>query len=939
MKATCWLGMIVSGLRCGTLLGCVLAGPLAVAAQQPHIEEIKWVGLRRIPKDTMNARILSRRGDNYDPGAISRDLRAAWNTNFFEDVRVEAEDGEQPGGKIIYFIVEERPLIRRIKYEGLKSVMKSDVLERFRERRVGLTVESQYDPTRVRRAEVELQRLLSERGRNFAKVTHVTRRVPPNAIVLVFVIEEGAKVKVGDITFRGNRAFSGRSMVRTMKNSRPMGIPPFLYFLSKTYNKEKVDQDLFLLRDQYQEKGYFRANVREPEARVRDTQPWLPLRVLPFWFKDGKAMDLRITIEEGGRYRMGDLVIQSADEEQESLFLNPAYLKAIFPLRKGDIFDIKKVRDALEQYTKLYSEIGFINFNASPDTVIDDEARVIDLTLDFELNKQFFVHRIDFSGNTSTRDKVIRRQILLEEGMIFNSRLWETSVLRLNQLGYFEELSPESAEVRQNAEEGTVDLALKVKERGRNSIGFNGGTSGLFGSFVGLNYSTNNFLGLGETLSVDFQVGDRNNAFVVSFIEPYMFDRPLQMGVSFTIRKFEFDQLREVGILSGRRTDIDDAQVRDRLLTYDQNTIGFSVSGSYPMRKWGFARLGVSYSYSDSDITCVTTACDDLFGRLAFRGLEGPSSLEGIRSSRVSTSYFYNTVNHPLFPTAGTSFFVATSFEGGPLGGNQKTIRPTFEFKHFHPMNKRRNTLAARAMLSFVTGYGGFVPSPANRFIIGGEQDIRGFDTFSITPFAILPSRSLQPVIFLDPTRPDQNGNPSAQSAFVETLRFVPRPVGGDAQVVTNVEYRIPLVGPLQLAAFLDTGINTVLRPSQLRLRNAELLDLRTAFPEATIPDNLELISGTNSKVRSSAGLEIVINLPILQAPFRFYWAYNILRADQPIVIPAGIVKLSADFPLPPGVFETQVLPLLQQNPLFREQRINFSEPLKVFRFTVSRTF
>jgi outer membrane protein insertion porin family len=664
-------------------------------------------------------------------------------------------------------------------------------------------------------------------------------------------------------------------------------------------------------------------------------------------FKDGKAMDLRFTVEEGGRYRMGDITISSDEEETVTQNgvevkiiggLPKTFLEGAFPLRKGDIFDVTKVRKSLEDYTKLFGEFGYINFNALPSTEVDDDARTVDVTLDFEPNKQFLVRRIEFTGNTSTRDKVIRREILLEEGGVFNSRRWETSVLRLNQLGYFEELQPESADVRQNAEEGTVDLSLKVKERGKNSIGFNGGTSGTFGSFVGLNYSTNNFMGLGETLSVDFQVGDRNTAFVVGFTEPYMFDRPLQMGMTFTVRKFEFDQARQASLATGLTNIIDD-QLRDRLLNYDQNTVGFSVFTSYPMRKWGFGRLGLNYAFSNSDITCGTEACEDLFGGLAFRGLEGPSSLNGIVSSRVSASYVYNTVNHPIFPTAGTSFFISTSVEGGPLGGNQQTIRPTVEVKHFRPINQGRNTLAFRLQLGFVTGYGGFVPSPFNRFYIGGEQDIRGFDIQRITPLAFQPRRTSQPVIFLDPTRPDANGNPTSQTAVVDILTQSFSFPGGDTQAIMNFEYRIPLVGPIELAPFWDVGLNSILRPSQLRLRQAELDSLRSLFPTATVPDNLNIVDGTNTKVRSSAGLELVINLPILQAPFRIYWAYNVSRFDGRITVPGAVVQESADFPLPPGVLEQQILNNPQLQAIVNSQQLPFAEPLKTFRFTISRTF
>ena len=153
---------------------------------------------------------------------------------------------------------------------------------------------------------------------------------------------------------------------------------------------------------------------------------------------------------------------------------------------------------------KLYGEFGYIDFVPEPDFDPIPDTDQIDLTLTADEGKQFFVRRIDFSGNTTTRDKVIRREILLDEGDMFNTELWDFSILRLNQLGYFEMLKKEeAADIKRNPQSNTVDITLKVKERGKNSIGLNGGVSGIAGSFVGFNYSTNNFLGLGETLSLE----------------------------------------------------------------------------------------------------------------------------------------------------------------------------------------------------------------------------------------------------------------------------------------------------------------------------------------------------------------------------------------------------------------------------------------------------
>ena len=183
-------------------------------------------------------------------------------------------------------------------------------------------------------------------------------------------------------------------------------------------------------------------------------------------------------------------------------------MRPLFGMGEGDVFSTAKLRKGLENLRKLYGEFGYIDFVPEPNFDIIPNTDKIDLTMTVDEGKQFFVRRIDFSGNATTRDKVIRREILIDEGDIFNTRLWELSILRLNQLGYFEQLkAEEAADIKRNTQTSTVDITLKVKERGKNSIGLNGGVSGIAGSFVGLNYATNNFLGLGETLSHQLAVG------------------------------------------------------------------------------------------------------------------------------------------------------------------------------------------------------------------------------------------------------------------------------------------------------------------------------------------------------------------------------------------------------------------------------------------------
>lgn len=920
--------------------------PQVSSTQEPAlvIEKIEIRGNRRIPRGTIQARLFSRVGDPYNEDALRRDFRALWNTQFFEDIRLEVEPSpNNPNSRIVIFYLQERPIIRRIEYQGLKSVTESDVLERFKERKVGLSVESPFDPTRIKRAEVVLRELLGERGRQFATIKPTYERIQAtNAVRLIFNIDEGPKVKVGHIEIEGNTVFSDRKIIRAMRHSRPVAVPMWLFDLnlwSKTYDRRKLNEDLEIgIRSLYQDHGYFRVLVREPRIETVDIhRPGLPGPWPLIGRKRGKRTNIVIGIEEGDLFRMGELYIRSSNPDQPLRF-RVDVLRNAFPLKKGDVFSVEKVRKALKDYQQLYSTFGFIDFTTEPLFDIDAENKLINLTLQFDEQKQFFVRRIEFQGNTTTRDKVIRREILLDEGDMFDSRKWEISILRLNQLDYFEPIKAEEhVEMKRNQKEGTLDLLLKVKEKGKQSIGLTGGISGIAGSFVGISYQTNNFLGLGETLSFAADFGDRQRNFLFGFTEPYLFDRPISVGFTIFSSRFSFDQARETALLIGRPVQLDPNLTQN----FDQNRSGFTVFASYPLRRFAFSRLGLTYSYSSSDITPFSQASRLIFENLQFRGFAGPSALRGIRSSRLVPTFSYNTVDHPINPTRGTSLFLSTSVEGGPLGGNVNSITQVIEFKHFRPARPTRNILGFRLLTAFATGFGGQVLPPFSRFFLGGEDSVRGFDIFNITPLAFIPVQTETQLFFFDPTELDGSGNPRLRFLNVPLLDFSTTFPGGDAQAVANVEYRIPLVGPLSLSLFFDAGINGILRRNQLTLTPEGLARLRSQFPNTNLSEQLELAPGSNFRLRTSTGIELVIQLPVVNAPFRFYWAYNLNRYRRVIFEPRGDFFLSDELrnSLPPGVLDSQILPQLNNLLGIGATRINFFEPLRTFRFTVSRTF
>jgi outer membrane protein insertion porin family len=917
---------------------------------QYTIERIEFVGNRRIQRDTLLARIFSRAGDPYSEEGVHRDFQALWNTQFFEDIRLEVEDSPtNPNAKILVYYVTERPIIRRIEYKGNKSITESDILDRFKERKVGLSVESQFDPTKIKRAEVVLKELLAEHGRQFATVKPTYERIAAtNAVKLVFNIDEGPKVKVGEIKFDGNKAFSDRKLIRAMKHDRPYSIPlgfTEIPVLSKTYDRQKLDEDLEIgVRGLYQNNGYFKVLVKDPILKIVDEDrggipgPW-PL----VGSKHGKSTNITIPIEEGEQYRMGVVKFRSSDPEQGLVF-KPDALTKFFPLKEGDIFATDKVRKALDDYKKLYGGYGYINFVATPNTEVNDAKKLVNITMEFDQGKPFYVRRIEFSGNTTTRDKVIRRQLLIDEGQVFNNRYWELSLLRLNQLNYFDPIKPENAELKKNEKAGTVDIKLKVKEKGKQSISFSGGVSGIAGTFVSLSYQTNNFLGLGETLTISGQLGNLQQGATFGFTEPYLFDRPISTGFTVFYSKFNYNQAKQEGLLLGQQVAIDPALQQN----YTTDSHGFTIFASYPLRKYQFTRIGVTYGFSTTNITAFSQSAQLLFEFTQFRSLAGPSALNGIQSSKITPTISYNTVDNPQNPTHGKSFYYGLGWEGGPLGGNTNTFTNTFTMTYFHPHHHKRNVIGIRVLTSMITGYNGTDVPPYSRFYLGGENDVRGFDFYTISPFVAIPSSSTTTVTYFDPTRLGPGGNPIPVALNVPIVTFLPTRPGGDFQGVGNFEYRIPIAGPVSMSLFNDIGFDGIIRKSQLALNPGALSTLQEQypnpdFPTLTIPKNLEVLPGTNFKPHTSAGVEFVVQLPIVNAPFRFYYAYNYLRLNQTLSGPRGGFFLSdaQKSALPPGVFETQIAPQLDTILDSQVQRIpaGLIEPKQTFRFTISRTF
>ena len=918
------------------------------------------IGNRRIPKESVLARLFSRQNDIYDPLVVERDFNSLWNTGYFDDVRIERAEGEKCVQLVIY--VREKPTIREINYKGVNAVSVSDILERSKKAKVGLTVESQYDPTKIKRAENTLKELLAEHGHQFATIRTEVKTIPPAAVAITFNVKEGPTVKVGKIAFQGNNSVNDRTLRAAMRNLRPIGIPHSIILenlFARTFDASKLDEDTERVRQAYRDRGYFKALTSEPTTHTRDAGGLNPFTLRP---STGKRIDILMPVEEGARYRLGGITFSGNKE-----VTNTKVLRAQFAQKDGEYFNATLFGKGLEQLRKAYGSLGFINMVGTPIPTPDETKKTVTLNIEIDEGKKFFVSRIEFTGNTITRDKVIRRELQLEEGQQYNSQQWEFSILRLNQLNYFEPLKVEQdSESRLNPDDGTVDLLLKLKEKGKNSIGLNGGISGLSGTFIGLNYETNNFLGLGETLSVQANIGDLSRNLSFGFTEPYLRNKPISLGVQVFTSKFDYNPAKSYGIANNQSANLTNAQ-QSQLTNYNQATTGLTLSVSSPLRhlfaRSGVTRVGVSYSLSRASVTTFNDNTRNVFQSLAFRsGVAGQNQLNGIITSVITPSFSFSSLDRAVGPHSGKDFNVAIQVAGA--GGNVKYYSPIASYRQFFPMKgikvsrEGHNVLGYRVQLSHVAGFGGQVAPPTSRIYNGGESDLRGFDVRSSSPYTFIPVKVEFNLTNPDGTTvPRDPSNPNLGNVQIPLPVYRLVSIGGDTSFTGNVEYRIPIVNQVTFAFFTDFGMTFDLQEGQLRQSPAgQSLISSGSYGCPTLingacfggqsvafPNLLKTVPGTNYVPRMSNGAELQVILPIVNAPFRIFYAYNSLRlfkdVPQQLALPqtcsATVTNCFQNLFPNSGAGQFSYQEAVQ----FYGADYTLREPRKTLRLTVSTTF
>ncbi len=852
------------------------ANEFSAATQQQIVENVDIQGNRRLRDDDLLYYIKTRSGDVYDPAALERDLKELLSLNFFDKTatRVLTTEGVR-GGVNVIFEVRELAIIRDLQFTGNKVITESDILKAFREGRVGISKEAVYDPVKARGATRILREMLASKGYPNAKVSVKEEEVSATSIALTFEIEQGNRSRIIEIDFQGNEHFKDSELRAQLTLVQETGL------ISRFKGQDILD----LRKLQYdlgknvlaymKSKGYFQARLGEPEVvglGVKRTD-FIPLITLPLPLISSKDNTLKIIVPvtEGRVFRVGTLKV-----EGNSIFSEQQIL-AYVGLKTGEIANGKRLQDAVyEDMKKVYGGQGFVLFNAEYEPEFKDNPAnpnegIVDIKIIIDEGKQFTLRRLEFTGNTFTRDRVMRREFLINEGDIYNQNYLDISVARLNQTQYFDPIDKDQdVEIRTDEEQGDVDLIVKIKEKGRQQISFNGGVSGIGGSFFGLEYSTNNLAGRGEILSFSLGAGNRQQSLQFTYQEPYFRDRPISVGFSLFASRYKF--FGEGTALTQNANVLNDlfnplGQVTtDSANLFTQSTYGGTLFATAPLselffkkrRFTQFSRIGLTYQLS------ATTIADPPINSSADPSARIPViyAQPNILTSRITGSFVYDTrqpASNGIDTLSGTQ--LTASFALAGLGGDVRTYQPNLSFSKYIPVRRKRSknpevfafriqagTIGAFALTDTVRNansiaFVGGVPA-YERYFLGSENDIRGYNSRSIGPIApfdtYVTSRNVVATTSASGTAVPISGFPvgslipgeiaafgqltgaggARPALFTRNFRFI----GGDTQILGNFEYRIPIFGPATMAVFADVGSVFNLRKSGTQTINTEFL-------------------------------------------------------------------------------------------------------------------
>jgi outer membrane protein insertion porin family len=772
--------------RCGLAFFFMVACPLPSWAQD-SISKIDVVGAQKISKENLLFRVGIREGDPLGGMDFSSLLEKIWAIGVYDDIKIKMEDTDD--GNVLVIEVKERPIVKDVEYRGGTQIGQSNIKDKIKDAKLEITPDTIYDPEVARRIKSRIVDLAGEKGFSDPIVDVTLEPIGAGASRLVFDISEGSKSRIYKIEFLGNKVFSDRQLkgfFGIMRKTKEHWMFSWITGHDLIVDKN-IEEDIKNIKDAYLQRGYKDIFVGQP---TRDTQDFTTKRQKAKNVKRIEQLkppkvDLRTTLTfqllEGDRYYEGRLTVEGNNKvlgirgaRGEDLFrrkigearrdnsgwlkkvLNVRYRTADLPENINQPMDFRALNKGIEEIEKMYRNAAYAQASVSPSFDVRQENGVgkVDTKLTVREGERFFIRRIDFRGNDTTLDKVLRRTILpLSEGSPFSIETLQNSVLSLNQLGFFKVEPPNFPEIKPVEDRPLVDVVVRGEEAGVNEFLFSGGYGEIFGLSLGVTVSTKNLGGGGETLGVSFSSGQFQRSFTISFTEPYVLDKPFSFGVSLTDSKYDYN-----------------ASMVGTDYAFKQHTRGIGLSTGtrlatfMPSSKWGawtnFTQLGVGYNLQ----TIEMEGGQNYYFRTSGAQL----------TSTMGLSLVYSTVNHPFRPTDGFKAGATFSYGGWQFGSDKPFHRTSVESSYFKSF-ATRHIFAINASYGYLNNLGSEELPIWDNFRPGGETSIRGYRYG-----------------WVGSQKPNNMGQPVV--------------VGGNKQFLANAEYQLKIADEFRILLFYDMG-------------------------------------------------------------------------------------------------------------------------------------
>lgn len=693
----------------------------ALALEPFVIKDIRVEGLQRTEAGTVFNYLPVQVGDTMSDEKATQAIKSLYGTGFFKDVRVEAE------GEILVVTVQERASVAQLEFSGNKSFPSDKMKEGLKQ--IGIAEGQIFDKSQLDRAEQEIKRQYLSQGKYSASVKTVVSPLERNRVAVKFEIEEGVVAKIRDINIVGNEAFS----TEDLRAEFLLTTPNWMSWWNKDdqYSKQKLTADLETLKSFYMNQGYL-------EFAIDSTQ----VSISP----DKQDIYITVNITEGEKYTIRDVKLAG------DLQVPEAELTKLITIQKGDVFNRQLVSETSKALGDRLSDDGyaFSNVNAIPE--IDKENHTAAFTFFVDPGKKVYVRRINVTGNTRTRDTVVRREMRQLESGWYAGQQINRSKERIDRLQYFDTVEFETPAVPGTNDQ--VDLNVNVAERSTGSIQFGAGLSSNEGVVLGFNVNQPNFLGTGNRVATQINTSRVNTVYSLSFTDPYFTPDGISRG---------FDVYRR---------DVDtDTSNTDQLGSYKSSSYGVGVRFGLPLTERDFLSAGITADFTQIELNNRSPIqyinfCGDV------------NATCNSNSIQLSAGWTFDSRDNILFPNRGV--LQRLTAEVAVPGLDLQYYKINYQHAWYKDLTNSF-TLMLNGELGYADTYGGKKYPFFKNYFLGGVNSLRGFQNGSLGPRDI------------DPT--------SGQEFSV----------GGTKRILGNVELFMPVpfikdTKQFRLSAFVDGG-------------------------------------------------------------------------------------------------------------------------------------